>query len=292
MIYKSSEYARNSHGIRFDITKRSATIEIAMLSDFHWDNPDCDRELVIKHLDYCKANNIPVVINGDLFCLMQGKADRRGSKEKVRPEHRNGNYFDAIVTTAVEFFTPYADTIILIGYGNHETAIQKHQETDILRRFVDMLNFVAKPTQPVFVGGYGGALSVEIKAGGGNHVYSIHYFHGSGGGGIVTRGEINLTRLMASTDNYDCITIGHVHENKETVVVKNSYNAKSKKVKQREILMMITGTYKDEYKDGADGWHVERGAPPKPIGGRLLTIEYRRPEGQAVEFRAYSKRLI
>jgi hypothetical protein len=39
---------------------------------------------------------------------------------------------------------------------------------------------------------------------------------------------------------------------------------------------MITGTYKEEYMDGAYGWHVERGAPMKPVGGRILTIDYAR----------------
>jgi hypothetical protein len=36
---------------------------------------------------------------------------------------------------------------------------------------------------------------------------------------------------------------------------------------------MLTGTYKEEYGEGTHGWHVERGAPPKPLGGRILQIE-------------------
>jgi hypothetical protein len=36
---------------------------------------------------------------------------------------------------------------------------------------------------------------------------------------------------------------------------------------------MITGTYKEEYGDGSKGWHIERGAPPKPLGGRILNID-------------------
>ena len=36
---------------------------------------------------------------------------------------------------------------------------------------------------------------------------------------------------------------------------------------------MLTGTYKEEYGDGSQGWHVERGAPIKPLGGRILTIK-------------------
>jgi hypothetical protein len=35
---------------------------------------------------------------------------------------------------------------------------------------------------------------------------------------------------------------------------------------------MLTGTYKEEYGDGSKGWHVERGAPIKPTGGRILKI--------------------
>ena len=35
---------------------------------------------------------------------------------------------------------------------------------------------------------------------------------------------------------------------------------------------MNTGTYKEEYGDGSKGWHVERGAPPKPVGGRILEL--------------------
>jgi hypothetical protein len=38
----------------------------------------------------------------------------------------------------------------------------------------------------------------------------------------------------------------------------------------RNIHLAITGTYKEEYGDGSKGWHVERGAPPKPVGGRIF----------------------
>jgi hypothetical protein len=41
---------------------------------------------------------------------------------------------------------------------------------------------------------------------------------------------------------------------------------------------MITGTYKEEYNDGASGWHVERGAPVKPLGGRILKLKMDRTQ--------------
>jgi hypothetical protein len=36
--------------------------------------------------------------------------------------------------------------------------------------------------------------------------------------------------------------------------------------------MVRTATYKEEYNSGLGGWHVERGATPKPLGGRWLEI--------------------
>ena len=43
---------------------------------------------------------------------------------------------------------------------------------------------------------------------------------------------------------------------------------------------MITGTYKEEYGDGSKGWHVERGAPIKPVGGRILVLSIERKQGE------------
>ena len=33
-----------------------------------------------------------------------------------------------------------------------------------------------------------------------------------------------------------------------------------------EQVHIKTATYKDEYQDGTEGWHIERGGPPKPLG--------------------------
>jgi hypothetical protein len=87
---------------------------LAILSDLHWDNPKCDRVMLKSHLDYCLKENIPVMIVGDLLCLMQGKGDKRGNKSDILPEHNNARYLDSVVDTAVEWFSPYAH--ILTSY--------------------------------------------------------------------------------------------------------------------------------------------------------------------------------
>lgn len=258
--------------------------QIAILSDIHWDNPKCDRELLKKHLDYCVEHKIPVHINGDFFCLMQGKGDRRGNKSDIRPEHNNARYLDSVIQTAVEWFEPYKDILTVIGYGNHETGIIKWQETDVLQRFVDLFNITHGTS--IYTGGYGGWMIYELSLRGTSKITFNHkYFHGSGGGGIVTKGAINLTRATAMYDNFDIFSMGHVHENScrndsiETLVT----HLGKYKVKLKDIHLAITGTYKEEYQDGSKGWHIERGAPPKSVGGRILKVSAIRTKKDGVE---------
>lgn len=274
MIVK--KHAKNIHEIQMD----GKQVKIAMLSDIHWDNPKCDWNLLKRDLEYCKTNDIPIMVNGDFFCLMQGRGDRRGNKSDIRPEHNNAKYLDSIVETAVEWWSPYAHLLTVIGYGNHETAIIKYQETDILQRFVDLLNY--KNGTQVYAGGYGGWIVVrQIFDSNVVSSFKIKYFHGSGGGGVVTKGALNLTRALEMYEDFDVFTMGHIHENAARNDVRDTISNNSKtgwRHEHKQIHLMLTGTYKEEYGDGSKGWHVERGAPVKPTGGRILIFESERLE--------------
>ena len=237
-----------------------------MLSDIHWDNPKCDWNLLKKHLDYCVSENIPIMINGDMFCLMQGRGDKRGNKSDIRPEHNNAKYLDSIVETAVEWWSPYANLLTVIGLGNHESSIIKYQETDILQRFVDLLNYKNKSN--VFAGGYGGWFVVNMNLRG-NVSYStkIKYFHGSGGGGIVTKGALNLTRALEMYEGFDVFTMGHIHENSCRNDVRDSIDYSHRngyKNSLKDIHLMLTGTYKEEYGDDMIKMCVYWGCPMFP----------------------------
>lgn len=265
------KHAKNIH----EIVLSGKEVKIAMLSDLHWDNPKSDWTLLKRDLDYCLENNIPVMINGDFFCLMQGRGDKRGNKSDIRPEHNNAKYLDSIVETAVEWFSPYAHILAVVGYGNHETAIIKYQETDILQRFVDLLNY--KNGSNVYAGGYGGWLIVrQFLHSNVSTTFKVKYFHGSGGGGVVTKGALNLTRALEMYEDFDVFTMGHIHENASRNDVRETINFNAKtgyKHAHKQIHLMLTGTYKEEYGDGSKGWHVERGAPIKPTGGRILVFQ-------------------
>jgi hypothetical protein len=244
--------------------------KILLLSDLHWDNPKCDRVLLKKHLDLALAGNHDVHLNGDTFCLMQGAYDPRKNKEGIRPEHNVNNYLDAVVNDAIDWFKPYAKIIKVVGYGNHETNIIKRQETDVIQRFVFGLN--RECGTDIEAGGYGGWIVYNFLDGKViRRSFKIKYFHGSGGGGPVTRGVIQFNRMSAFIEGADLIWMGHVHECNE-VIYTNEFLTKHYTIELRNILMVRTATYKEEYNSGLGGWHVERGATPKPLGGRWLEM--------------------
>ena len=77
--------------------------------------------------------------------------------------------------------------------------------------------------------------------------------------------------------------MGHIHENSarhdvRDTLIHSAYNGYI--LEQKELHLMITGTYKEEYGDGSKGWHVERGAPIKPVGGRILVLSIERKQGE------------
>ena len=263
--------------------------KVLLISDLHWDNPHCDRALLKKHLDEALAGNHIILINGDLFCCMQGAYDPRKSKSDIRPEHNHSNYFDAVIQTAVEWFAPYAHLIKLIGYGNHETSILKRQETDIIERFVTLLNYKCKTE--VQVGGYGGWIRFAFQTPSERTTsYLVKYMHGFGGGG-VTRGTIQHNRMSVNVEGADAIWMGHVHEDYELTYTVE-YLSQKNTVLLRDILMIRTSAYKEEYGDGSKGWHIERGASPKPMGGRWLILKPVRTDSGSRNIVAYTHKTI
>jgi hypothetical protein len=276
MLHQVKQIQPNIHLIEVD----GKTAEFLLISDLHWDNPKCDRALLKKHLDQAVERNAPIIVNGDFFCLMQGKGDPRRSKDEIRPEHNKGNYLQAVVEDAVEWFAPYAQHLALIGYGNHETSVLRHTEFDALRQFQAIFNY--KHGTNVQIGGYGGTIQINMDTStdGDEHsrntAFIIHYFHGSGGGGPVTKGVIQDQRMMANTEGYDLTWQGHVHELYHHINMVHHYNRTRKMISHRRVHQLRTSTYKEEFGAGEGGFHVERGRAVKPLGGYWMTLNVER----------------
>jgi predicted phosphodiesterase len=283
---KITELNRNVHKINID-GLGTGEQWFLLSSDHHWDNPDANREMIERHLIEAKERNAPVFIFGDFFCAMQGKYDKRSDKSKVRPEHQVANYLDSLVDTAANWLMPYRDNIAVIGQGNHETAILKNHETNLIERLVERLN-VGRESK-TYVGGYGGYIWLQIarqteteKTRGALFPLKIKYYHGHGGGGPVTKGVIQSARQSMYLPDADIVVSGHVHEQYSICFMQERLKD-SGKIELKEQWHLRLPTYKDEYKDGYGGWHIETGKMPKPIGAYWMVVKIDRYVKNGVE---------
>ena len=269
---KTAKYGRNI----IEIESNDAD-KFLLLSDLHFDHPKCRRDLLEQHLDQAINEGAKILINGDFFCLMQGKYDKRASKQDIRPEHIGANYFDLVVNEAVEWWAKYAHHLLFVGYGNHETSVVKRHEIDLTERFVTTLNY--KTGASVLNGGYAGWIVFKVARLNSTSYrkFFVKYHHGHGGGGVVTKGVIQHQRMGAQVDGADVLWMGHVNELYHHVNIKESLSRNKPYLNVQKVQHDIrTSTYKDEFNDGSFGWHIERGAYGKPIGGYLMQLNYDR----------------
>jgi hypothetical protein len=263
------EVSRNVHVFNINFPKVGDEQWFLLQSDVHWDNPHCDRKKLKKHLDLALQRNAPVLDFGDFFCAMQGKYDKRASKNDIRPEHQNGNYLDSLVNTAAEYLEPYKTILTVRGNGNHESSINKKCETDLGERLAEKIRSYGGIARR---GGYSGYVRFQITNNKRtNASLVLWYFHGSGGGGPVTRGVIQTNRQAVYVSDADIVCSGHVHESWQVAIERIKLGRRDHVIISRQTHVKIAG-YKEEYGDGYGGWHIETGKPPKPTGAWWLRI--------------------
>jgi hypothetical protein len=81
MAWKLKRISNNVHEITIDLGRNKDWEQWVLLrSDVHHDNPKCDQDLERQHLQEALEYDAPIIDNGDLFCAMQGRWDKRADK--------------------------------------------------------------------------------------------------------------------------------------------------------------------------------------------------------------------
>jgi hypothetical protein len=267
------------HRITFDITSHEQECSVLLRSDAHHDNPQSDNEMERRHLIEAKQMNAPIIDNGDAFCSMQGRWDKRSDKNKLKPEHQCIDYLDALVTTYADFLKPYSKQLAVMGTGNHETAILKHHETNLTSRLVERLKTMSG--DDIQEAGYTSWLFVSIrynppksnpKAHKPMNTIKIWRTHGYGGAAPVTKGVIQTNRRAVYTPDANLIISGHTHQEWYFPIQRQRVD-RFGNVSQDEQLHISMPSYKDGYGIGQGGWEIEKGFPPAPRGAVWLKLK-------------------
>ena len=241
-----------------------------LVSDLHIDNPKCDRKLLFKTFDRAKEEGAGILVNGDLFCLMQGRNDRRGNKSSIRKEHQKSTYFDAVFKETAEILSPWASQFVMFGNGNHETAIIRHNEIDPLGNLCFRLNhqYDANVQHMPYQGVT--KFVFEKENGGGIRTKFLFHHHGKFGG-MVSKGVQSVLRYAAAVPQANYVWTGHNHERWAVEQTQYFYNRSGKPILESQW-HFNTATFKQEFGEG-DGFAIEKVVLPKPLGGIWLEFE-------------------
>ena len=242
-----------------------------LVSDAHIDNAHSDRSMFDRHMRLCRERNARWLSNGDFLCLMQGKADNRADTSACRPEHQRGRYLDAVINTTADYIAPHADMALLFAPGNHENSVKRRCETDMNERLVEAAKVHNKECN-AYAGSYANWVRFLVRQRGrrqlvgGSVVMYMH--HGYGGGGPVTRGVIQTSRMAVYLPDADIIWTGHTHDEWIMPIQRARLSPHGRPYLDRTMHVRSPG-YKDEFSE-QNGWAVERGMPPKPKGALWL----------------------
>ena len=188
--------------------KAGKTIKLALFSDIHFDSPDCDRETLKKHLDFCLKDGRYILFGGDLFDAIILSDRKRAVAHLIE---NTDNQLNKKLDEIYNFLKPYQSQILFMGRGNHEESIIKYNGIDLLQMLTTMLNMGQE--HKILYGNYANFIRFTFKEKGANRRethYDIYQHHGAGGNAPQTKGMLDFQQLAKGV-NADLIWIGHKH---------------------------------------------------------------------------------
>ena len=255
-------------------------IKLLAISDVHYDSKYCDRNLLKHHLDTALNDNAYIIINGDWFDSMGSMRDPRSKPNMIREEYyqKGVSYLDAIVKDSFEFLKKYQHRILWMSFGNHETSMMQHHDTNILERLVYMLNI--NQEHQILLGQYDGVSIYQAKDGGTYH--HIMYNHHGSMGGRRSKGSLMVDIRKGVYPFADLIVSGHTHEKWHMPSLVYDYSHQTKTVKTRKQHHIVLGHYKDT-SDKRMGWAKQREFNPTATGGYWIEMHLTRDRIDGVQ---------
>jgi len=198
---------------------------IVLLGDTHIGSKYFDEELLIENLEWCKENNIPMILMGDMIETATRDSVGAGIYEQ-----------DEIVDKQIEhFYTLFEDLankglIIGLHQGNHEARLFKSSGLDISK--------IMAKTLKIKYFGYAKLHYIRV----GNQGYLLYTTHGASGA-TMPHTKIKAAIKLADMIEAEIYAMGHVHQLSHHV--RNYYKAdlRKRKIIESQKHFILTGSY-------------------------------------------------
>lgn len=269
---------------------------IQLMSDLHIGAANVNYGLIRHELAQAKSRGDRILLNGDIFDMILTRDTKRYTPVALHPKLQGrNNIINRAIQWAEHLLAPYADSIDMIGVGNHETTVEKHHNVDPTQALVEKLQaHVTKSDHVIHYGGYSGYVDYRFRY---NYTdkkarkgccgkrYLIHYHHGSGGSSPITKGIGDLFRKQWV--NADVHWIGHKHNRLNLHIQAVDCPQSGDELIVRDVRQIMTGSYFDTYKAQSQSslkrngrrsnYAADMGLAPQGQGGARLTLSFETP---------------
>ena len=188
--------------IRADLPQGLESVELLVLADYHYADPNSDHNAIQRDLDY-------VATHENAYCLLAGDLMDCALKSSLGDVYVNLSPMEEL-SACIEMIKPIASKVVGIVSGNHENRHYKTNGIDLTRLLAKQLGIedrYSSDTAVVF-------LRFGKDSGNRNHkrpiLYTIYLAHGTGGG---RREGGKIQRLVDLSNICDCdiYVCGHTH---------------------------------------------------------------------------------
>jgi|DEB0MinimDraft_3_1074331.scaffolds.fasta_scaffold00450_25 hypothetical protein len=231
--------------------------------DQHFDSDKCRKDLFEGGLRAAKDGGHPVLFGGDMMDVMQTRSDPRRSRGGNMSD--NMRYLNNLIDELAEFLLPYTENIIAWFDGNHETAILKNCDLDLVEAVIGKLR--DKTGYAINHMNYSGYILYRMKFSSSNYGSpKVWVHHGYGGNAQVTKGVNHVMYRASSYPDADVFLTGHTH-NCWTMPHAQEKVSDGGKVYKRVQWHAQIPSLKDETKaKKGRGWGIEKGFTPQVNG--------------------------
>ena len=188
--------------IRADLSTDISEIELLILADYHYADPNSDHNAIRRDIDYVNSHE-------NAYCVLAGDLMDCALKSSLGDVYSNLSPMDEL-KAITDLLEPIAHKVIGIVGGNHEARHYRTNGVDMTRLMARQLGIEDKysPDTAVIFLRFGG--NADHRYHGRAILYTIYLTHGSGGG----RKEGSKIQRLADYANIidcDCYVCGHTH---------------------------------------------------------------------------------
>lgn len=187
--------------ITADLPSDINNIEIVVLADYHYADPNSDKDAIKCDIDY-------ILSKDNVYCVLAGDIMDCAIKTSLGDVYTNLSPMEEL-SVAQELLSPISQRILGVVGGNHEARHYKTNGVDMTRILARQLGIEDKysPDTAVIFLRFG---AEQVSGHKRKMCYTIYLAHGSGGG-RKEGGKLQRLADLSSIVDTDIYIVGHTH---------------------------------------------------------------------------------